>query len=651
MFGAKIFTTLGQKPLDRLGDLNPQLLREMRGRLKRFPVLVAVGLSLLCQIAMMIGFSLALPGSVQLEDLNLSTYPSMTWHGASNLDPQPLQDFLPLETPNRDKLLTAGLVIDSVNPREPLRGDKTNGLDALNKIQVGDRLVAVNGQPITLNKWPAQAYDVDYNLSELSTDINEKVVGAPGTNLTPERLKLIGTDVELDLYRAGQGRFKVTVPRIATANKHSRYCFELADTYTCDVTPDKQAYLVNWSKWYGDVFVGLTALIVFPLMGGGMFLLASNLAEEKRRGTLNFLQLSPRSSLSILGGKLLGVPICLYLALGLVLPLQWFIGLRAGHNIVHMVGFDIALVSQTLIFYSLTLLFSLSISHAMLLGLLPWLLAASVTTFQWILFLYTSYGEVFRNADSNALLWSLFFSPFTSLAYFAFEQPVSKAGANMALGIFRLNFTEYTILTLVHGLGWCALLGHGIQRRFSNAHTTLLKRRYSYGLTLIFSAIVVGLTEVSVKNYDHGLHVTLYTLFGFVYCIALTAALAPARQTIKDWARFRHAEVAQRLPLWKDLLIGEASSPVVAISLNLMLVTGLLTGGLLWLCKDLIQTRTEALIATGSVLLFVGSILFMVLVSQTLTLLPRKKNWIWFGIMSSISCFIFPAMTLALSVV
>jgi hypothetical protein len=43
-------------------------------------------------------------------------------------------------------------------------------------------------------------------------------------------------------------------------------------------------------------------------------MLISNLVNEERRGTLNLSDISLQSTLGVLGGKLLGVPILLYLA-------------------------------------------------------------------------------------------------------------------------------------------------------------------------------------------------------------------------------------------------------------------------------------------------------------------------------------------------
>jgi ABC-type Na+ efflux pump permease subunit len=59
------------------------------------------------------------------------------------------------------------------------------------------------------------------------------------------------------------------------------------------------------------MFMSLSVFVLFIMLGVGTYMLISNLANEERRGTLNFIRLSPQSTLSVLGGKLLGVPILL----------------------------------------------------------------------------------------------------------------------------------------------------------------------------------------------------------------------------------------------------------------------------------------------------------------------------------------------------
>ena len=61
------------------------------------------------------------------------------------------------------------------------------------------------------------------------------------------------------------------------------------------------------------LFYSISILAVFVLIVGGTYMLINDLATEERRGTLNFIRLSPQSAQSIFIGKLLGVPSLLYL--------------------------------------------------------------------------------------------------------------------------------------------------------------------------------------------------------------------------------------------------------------------------------------------------------------------------------------------------
>jgi hypothetical protein len=58
-------------------------------------------------------------------------------------------------------------------------------------------------------------------------------------------------------------------------------------------------------------------------------------------------------------------------------------------------------------------------------------------------------------------------------------------------------------------------------------------------------------------------------LYGLVMVLSLTCD----RQILQDWARFRTSRLPHegRLPLGRDLLLGETSSPLIAIGLNLAL--------------------------------------------------------------------------------
>ena len=667
----KIWTALGPKQLDRVGDLNPQLLRELKGRLKRFPVLAAICFSLVLQLGVMIIFSLQLPGPIQNSDLNLTTYPQIGWGELGSLSYNIRQDVSPVSAPrltwddvvkdnpdlspdvplpggeSLEDWLTTNIYITHLDDREPAQGDKAAGLESLNTLQVGDRLIAIDGQPVTLTPHQVEAVRNNLSFTSMALYVNAQMSVHKHHSLTPQHQKLIDTPVKLTLYRPDQGQFEVQLPRVAIPDVDYPYCLNEANSGLCEVAADKESYRIDWITWNNDVFRVLTLLIVFPLMGLGTFLITSNLAEEKRRGTLNFLQMSPRSPLTILSGKLIGVPICLYLAVSLVLPLHWFVGLNAGYGVGPLLGFDIVLVAQALIFYLAAMVFSLSIANVVLLALHPWLLAAAVVGFHWCVYLWASNHTLhwYEHRESVSIIWSLLFSPITAWGYLMpnYLPDAVDQSPNLVMGPFRVNFLEYVLLTVVHALGWYVLLGHGLQRRFSNSETTLLKRRFSYPLTFIFMAIALGLTNTLTADFDHAFDLWILVPFlCLLYCMGLMVALSPSRQTLKDWARFRQSQTAQRLPLWKDLLIGETSSPVIAIGLNFFLMAVIFISWNLWHHSEWFTVENADPFIFGScIALFIGSLLFGLLASQSLLLLPRKKNWLWFGAIGSISCMLF----------
>ena len=94
------------------------------------------------------------------------------------------------------------------------------------------------------------------------------------------------------------------------------------DTFACS-----QYYVeINWLP----LFMMLTSMMSVLLFAGGAYLTIDDWAREERRGTLNFIRLSPQSSQSILWGKLLGVPALIYLAVGVAIPLHLIAAIAAG---------------------------------------------------------------------------------------------------------------------------------------------------------------------------------------------------------------------------------------------------------------------------------------------------------------------------------
>src|SRR4028118_484094 len=55
-----------------------------------------------------------------------------------------------------------------------------------------------------------------------------------------------------------------------------------------------------------QIFSFISVIVMFALLVMGTYMLISDLAREERRGTLNFIRLSPQSARSIRGRKMAG---------------------------------------------------------------------------------------------------------------------------------------------------------------------------------------------------------------------------------------------------------------------------------------------------------------------------------------------------------
>jgi hypothetical protein len=82
-------------------------------------------------------------------------------------------------------------------------------------------------------------------------------------------------------------------------------------------------------KWL-SIFQSLYWMLSLVLFCGGVYLLVRDLTQEQRQGTMNFIRFSPQANHKILLGKLLGVPILVYLAILLTVPLHLISAIAAG---------------------------------------------------------------------------------------------------------------------------------------------------------------------------------------------------------------------------------------------------------------------------------------------------------------------------------
>jgi len=367
-------------------------------------------------------------------------------------------------------------------------------------------------------------------------------------------------------------------------------------------------FAINWPQWWSQIFMWLSILSILALLVAGTYLLVSDLDKEERRGTLNFIRLSPQSAKTIFIGKILGVPILLYLAAIMAVPLHLYSGLAAQIPLNGIFCFYIAVLASCALFYSAAMLFGLTTSW--LGGFQPWLASGMAFVMCWI----SAFG--------------------LSMIY----------NENIAIG--------HALSLLVCGTGtyW---LWQGWQRRFPNPSATVLSKRQSYLVVICCQVIMLGSSvQVSLSNYPRNQACLL--LFNLLMFLALIAALTSDRQSLYDWARYRKQIVPSSQKFWRrypllDLIGSEKSPAIVAIAINLfisviifipfILLQGIETKGGIICCLNLIliyasiaqlflltKNRNREIWAAGTI---GSSILLPYLILSMLSIDPGKAPFLW----------------------
>jgi hypothetical protein len=127
----------------------------------------------------------------------------------------------------------------------------------------------------------------------------------------------------------------------------------------CYAQNDGGNWVINWQLWWLDLFIILSLIGILALLVVGTYLLTADMVREEERGTLNFIRLTPQSAGSVLLGKILGVPILIYTAIALLLPLHLVAGLQSHIPLTLVLAFDLTVVASCAFFYCLALLWSL----------------------------------------------------------------------------------------------------------------------------------------------------------------------------------------------------------------------------------------------------------------------------------------------------
>lgn len=392
---------------------------------------------------------------------------------------------------------------------------------------------------------------------------------------------------------------------------NSRYCTGSASSggkHQC--LPDGLGYWqIDWQDFGLDLVRWSSVIMIVTLIIGGVYLLINDLANEQKRGTLNFIRLTPQSSESILLGKILGVPALVYFAVALVLPLQIGSAIVAGVSIDTLVRFYILALAGCGLFYT----------TALLLGFLG------------------------GTAGLGCLVTGLFSYPYILLLVLMFPQNGERYWRDFQW--FSLNLGENPNLLQLFVLGnfilWTFWLWQVVNRRFRNPSATILSKRQSYSVMACWQGLLIGLTFNNQSSDFLGV-IVAFSILNLIAFLILIAALSQQRQTLQNWARYKHLAKqieGQRYSALQEWVFGEKSPALVAVAINLAITA------IIWLPMLLIVPFNHKELVIISLFSSANLIWIYGAIAQFMLFLKNSKR-IGFAVATVASALVLPPILL-----
>jgi hypothetical protein len=326
-----------------------------------------------------------------------------------------------------------------------------------------------------------------------------------------------------------------------------------------------------------------------------------------------------------LTGKILGVPILVYLGVALALPLHCWSAISSGIPFYYLVSFYLLSGASYCFFYSAALLFGFLSGFQ-----------ASVASFLTFVFAWPSLNLM----NSSAYLFAQANFDWSNSGRYSWQWFYIPIGSNLLLA------DAFTVLNF--GL-WTYWIWQALNRRFSNSNATLLSKKQSYWIVACFELLLLGFclqnnnlnpTKIAESSSLWG-NLSLVEIVNLLWFLGLIAALSPHRQALQDWARYRRDNVSNRKGFWKsnlmhDLLWGEKSPSLVAVAVNLGIKT------VIWGAWILSWPQNSGKIsAILGLIVSLNWILILAGIVQTLLFLKTEKRSLWAGI-TVIALIAFP---------
>ncbi|MEO1590442.1 MAG: hypothetical protein AAFU71_04015 [Cyanobacteria bacterium J06632_22] len=327
----------------------------------------------------------------------------------------------------------------------------------------------------------------------------------------------------------------------------------------------------------------LTWTIPYALFTIGGYYLVNDLTQEEKRGTLNFIRLSPRPAHEILLGKLLGVPVLPFLMVASAMPLHIITGLLAGVSPTLLLSYYLLLAFGAALIFTLALLVGLTgSSRALLLG------QQAPTAIAFAGLALFAFSPAFMLWNINTAWYSLGAEPL-----FEWVDPSDFQWLYLSMTRSPLTNHLFTMghLAVMTGLAW-----QMVKRQFQTPDATLVGKRLSYLAVAYVNVTVWGFFVSTLPNMELTLAsiVALYPVNVGLFLV-LMFGLAPSRQALIDWLRYRRGSG------WLDWIWSDSSPSVVAIAINYIIASGLLLPWLLWTSRTQDVPPSSLVIATASI--------------------------------------------------
>ncbi|NJK62310.1 MAG: hypothetical protein HC921_06125 [Synechococcaceae cyanobacterium SM2_3_1] len=380
------------------------------------------------------------------------------------------------------------------------------------------------------------------------------------------------------------------------------------------------------------VFTVLTWVLPYGLFTVGSYYLITDLVQEERRGTLNFIRLSPRSGQTILLGKLLGVPILPYLMLGTIMPLHILSGLLARAPLGLFVSYYLLLLAGC------GFMFSAALLSAFLAG------KQTISGGQQSPIALTFSAFTFAFATPAFMLWNRY----TIWSHFNIHPFLDNAPANLEfvrhlewwfIPFTRHLLTGHAFTLLFLGLG-SLLIWKILKRRFQQPTATILSKRQSYALTAFLEVLLLGFfLNSTIMTSADAMRGGLFFLGGFTFFWVvgiLINGLSPSRLAVVDWLRFEQSQQAKL----QDWIWADKTPAPVAIGFNLLIAAALQIPWILvcWPADAQPMQGILMVVSTSVASLIFATLLQMILISKL------RRPWMWAGGTLCLGIFLPPIL-------